>query len=62
MTDLPAPIRTDYVGIIDGAHVWQVWRTDTNEPIGWNVSPLDTELDDDAEAWAINESPTTPSN
>ena len=47
MTDSPVPVRTEYIGIIDDAHVWQVWRTDTNEPIGWNVSPIAD--DDEAE-------------
>lgn len=50
MIDSPVPVRTEYVGIVDGAHVWKVWRTDTNEAIGWNVSPIDT--DAEAEAWA----------
>lgn len=47
MTDSPTPIRTEYIGIVNDAHVWQVWRTDTNEPIGWNVSPI---ADDEDEA------------
>lgn len=56
MTDLPVPIRTEYVGIVDGAHVWQVWRTDTNEAIGWNVSPIADDLDDEALATQPQES------
>ena len=43
MTDQPVPIRTEYVGVVDDAHVWRVWRTDTDEAIGWNVSPIDPE-------------------
>jgi hypothetical protein len=54
MTEDPAPIRTEYVGIIDETHVWRVWRTDTNEPIGWNVSPIDTDHVNQTEASATD--------
>ena len=43
MTDQPVPIRTDYVGIVDGGHLWSVWRTDTNEQIGWSLRSIDPE-------------------
>jgi hypothetical protein len=43
MTDTPTPIRTDYVGIVDGGHLYQVWRIDTNQLIGWNLTPIDPE-------------------
>jgi hypothetical protein len=53
MTDQPVPIRTDYVGIVDGGHLWSVWRIDTNEQIGWSLTPIETDADAEAEAWAI---------
>ena len=40
MIDEPVPVRTEYIGEVDGGHLWQVWRTDTNEPIGWNLVPI----------------------
>ena len=48
MSDAPVPIRTEYIGEVNGGHLWQVWRTDTNEPIGWNLVPVDVP-DDPAE-------------
>jgi len=51
----PVPIRTDYVGIVDGGHLWAVWRTDTNEQIGWNLTPIAADLVAEAEAWAMAE-------
>ena len=48
MSDSPVPIRTEYIGIVDGGHLWKVWRTDTNEPIGWNLIPIEVETPDTA--------------
>ena len=48
MTDSPVPIRTEYIGEVDGGHLYQVWRTDTNETIGWNLTPIpDPDTDSD---------------
>ena len=52
MTDSPVPVRTEYIGIVDGGYLWQVWRTDTNEPIGWNLVPIDEETSTDLVAEA----------
>ena len=49
MTDSPVPIRTEYIGEVDGGHLYQVWRTDTNEPIGWNLIPIADPPDTDEE-------------
>jgi hypothetical protein len=47
MTDQAVPIRTEYGGIVDGGHLWSVWRTDTNEQIGWSLRPIDPEPTDE---------------
>ena len=56
MSDQPVPVRTEYIGIVDGGYLWRVWRTDTNEPIGWNLVPIEEEtsadLVDEAQAWS----------
>jgi hypothetical protein len=53
MTDQPVPTRTEYVGIVEGGHLWSVWRTDTNEQIGWSLRSIETDADAEAEAWAL---------
>jgi hypothetical protein len=45
MTNQAVPIRTEYVGIVDGGHLWAVWRTDTNKQIGWNLTPIDPDTE-----------------
>lgn len=49
MTDQPVPVRIEYVGEVDGGHLWQVRRTDTDELIGWNLTPTDTDTDNDGQ-------------